>query len=91
MNYFYVFPLQVNEPYYPFNASSVVDFDIGNDENCKVKLGYCNGPLKPGATYKVKIRAYTARDKFADTIFSHTITTGKFLFIFWKKIIKCIR
>lgn len=68
-------PYQVNKPYYPFNSSSVEDFDIGVEKNCNLKKGYCNGELKPGVKYKVKIRAYTARDKFADTYFSHPITT----------------
>ncbi|KAK8744117.1 hypothetical protein OTU49_001005 [Cherax quadricarinatus] len=68
-------PYQVTEPYYPFNTTSVEDFDIGTEENCEVRFGYCNGRLKPGTTYRVKIRAYTARDKFADTYFSHPITT----------------
>ncbi|KAK3875168.1 hypothetical protein Pcinc_019949, partial [Petrolisthes cinctipes] len=68
-------PYQVTEPYYPFNFSSVEDFIVGNDKNCVRRIGYCNGDLKPGTTYRVKIRAYTARDKFADTYFSHPITT----------------
>nr|XP_045582718.1 tyrosine-protein phosphatase 10D-like isoform X1 [Procambarus clarkii] len=68
-------PYQVTEPYYPFNTSSVEDFDIGTEKDCMMRIGYCNGELKPGTTYRVKIRAYTARDKFADTYFSHPITT----------------
>ncbi|XP_071530896.1 tyrosine-protein phosphatase 10D-like isoform X2 [Panulirus ornatus] len=68
-------PYQVTEPYYPFNTSSVEDYVIGTKKDCMVHNGYCNGELKPGTTYRVKIRAYTARDKFADTYFSHPITT----------------
>ncbi|ROT62360.1 Tyrosine-protein phosphatase 10D [Penaeus vannamei] len=68
-------PYQITEMYYPFNKTSVEDFDIGIEEDCDTHVGYCNGPLKPGTTYRVKIRAYTARTKFADTYFSHPITT----------------
>ncbi|XP_047492144.1 tyrosine-protein phosphatase 10D-like isoform X1 [Penaeus chinensis] len=68
-------PYQVAEMYYPFNKSSVEDFTIGIEEDCDTRSGYCNGPLKPGTTYRVKIRAYTERTKFADTHFSHSITT----------------
>ncbi|XP_076062887.1 protein tyrosine phosphatase 10D [Oratosquilla oratoria] len=68
-------PYQVNEIYYPFNETNVVDFNIGDGDSCSLKIGYCNGPLKPGVTYKVKIRAFTDRNKFADTYYSHPITT----------------
>lgn len=40
------------------------------------QVGYCNGPLKSGSTYKVKIRAFTAPDKFTDTSYSFPIQTG---------------
>lgn len=70
-------PYQVTEPYYPFNNSLVEDFTIGtedcNDKNVIKK--YCNGPLKSGSFYKVKIRAFTAPDKFTDTLFSYVIAT----------------
>lgn len=70
-------PYQVIEPYYPFKNSSVEDFTIGT-ENCEHKqIGYCNGPLKAGTTYKVKVRAFSASDKFTDTSFSFPIQTGK--------------
>ncbi|XP_042228695.1 tyrosine-protein phosphatase 10D-like isoform X1 [Homarus americanus] len=68
-------PYQVSQPYYPFNITSVEDFDIGTEKDCTKRTDFCNGELKPGTTYKVKIRAYTSRDKFADTYFSHPITT----------------
>ncbi|XP_066970280.1 tyrosine-protein phosphatase 10D-like isoform X2 [Macrobrachium rosenbergii] len=68
-------PYQVNEPFYPFSNASVFDFDIGVEKDCEFKVNYCNGGLKPGTEYSVKIRAYTALDKFADTHFSHRITT----------------
>lgn len=70
-------PYQVIERYYPFKNSSIEDFTIGV-ENCEHRLnGYCNGPLKPGTTYRVKIRAFTAPDKFTDTEYSFPIQTGK--------------
>lgn len=70
-------PYQVIEPYYPFKNSSIEDFTIGV-ENCENRLtGYCNGPLKSGTTYRVKVRAFTAADKFTDTAYSFPIQTGK--------------
>lgn len=70
-------PYQVIEPYYPFKNSSVEDFTIGV-ENCENRVsGYCNGPLKSGTTYRVKVRAFTAADKFTDTAYSFPIQTGK--------------
>ncbi|KAG0729552.1 Tyrosine-protein phosphatase 10D [Chionoecetes opilio] len=68
-------PYQVAEPYYPFKNKSLEDFVIGTEKKCKKELGFCNGSLKPGATYRVKIRAYSANDKFADTYYSLPITT----------------
>lgn len=71
-------PYQVMDLYYPFHNSSVEDFTIGS-ETCDARQpGYCNGPLKSGSTYRVKIRAFTAPDKFADTNYSFPIQTGKF-------------
>lgn len=70
-------PYQVMDPYYPFSNSSVEDFTIGAD-SCDIRhVGYCNGPLKSGSIYKVKIRAFTAADKFTDTSYSFPIQTGK--------------
>ncbi|XP_014486933.1 PREDICTED: tyrosine-protein phosphatase 10D isoform X6 [Dinoponera quadriceps] len=72
-------PYQVMEPYYPFKNGSVEDFTIGS-ENCdNKKIGYCNGPLKSGSTYRVKVRAFTAPDKFTDTSYSFPIQTGLLL------------
>ncbi|XP_044018714.1 tyrosine-protein phosphatase 10D isoform X2 [Aphidius gifuensis] len=69
-------PYQVMDPYYPFKNGSVEDFTIGY-ENCESKVGYCNGPLKSGSTYRVKVRAFTASDKFTDTSYSFPIQTDK--------------
>ncbi|XP_037919047.1 tyrosine-protein phosphatase 10D isoform X2 [Hermetia illucens] len=70
-------PYQVIEPYYPFKNSSVEDFTIGA-ENCDTRqTGYCNGALKSGTTYRVKVRAFTAPDKFTDTAYSFPIQTDQ--------------
>ncbi|XP_032511666.1 tyrosine-protein phosphatase 10D isoform X3 [Danaus plexippus] len=67
-------PYQVTEPYYPFRTSAVEEFVIGS-ERCEVDSPpYCNGPLKPGARYYVKLRAFTARDKFTDTAYTLVYT-----------------
>ena len=73
--YFVLF--QVTEPYYPFNNKSLEDFVIGTEKKCQIKLGFCNGKLKPGTTFRVKIRAYTSNDMFKDTYYSLPITTGE--------------
>lgn len=66
----------MTDPYYPFNNTDVEEYVIGT-QNCVGKKGYCNGPLKPGASYKVKVRAFTAPDRFTDTSYSSQIQTGK--------------
>lgn len=71
-------PYQVIEPYYPFRNISVEDFTIGVDECDAQRSGYCNGPLKSGTVYRVKVRAFTALDKFTDTDYSFPIQTGEF-------------
>ncbi|XP_026462528.1 tyrosine-protein phosphatase 10D-like [Ctenocephalides felis] len=72
-------PYQAVDPYYPFKNASVEDFTIGTEdcESKKKSSGYCNGPLKAGATYSVKVRAFTARDKFTDTHYSFRIQTDQ--------------
>uniref|UniRef100_T1JB95 protein-tyrosine-phosphatase n=1 Tax=Strigamia maritima TaxID=126957 RepID=T1JB95_STRMM len=67
---------QVNEPYNPFTNTTVEEFVIGTG-GCVETSRYCNGPLKPGSQYKVKIRAFTARDKFTDTVYSQVISTER--------------
>lgn len=70
-------PYQAIEPYYPFNNKSIEDLIIGS-ENCDTRTStYCNGPLKSGTTYRVKVRAFTAADKFTDTAYSFPIQTGE--------------
>ncbi|XP_047545411.1 tyrosine-protein phosphatase 10D-like isoform X4 [Vanessa atalanta] len=60
-------PYQVTEPYYPFHSSAVEEFTIGSERCEGGGRSYCNGPLKPGSRYYVKLRAFTAPDKFTDT------------------------
>lgn len=60
-------PYQVTEPYFPFDARTVEEFTIGSDRCERAGSVYCNGPLKPGTSYRVKLRAFTAPDKFTDT------------------------
>ncbi|GFQ75367.1 tyrosine-protein phosphatase 10D [Trichonephila clavata] len=67
-------PYQVSQPFYPFNGTSSIEFTIGTQDCTNVK-GYCNGPLKPGTSYKVKVRAFTAPQKFTDTVYSSTFQT----------------
>ena len=55
-------------------SSSVEDYTVGI-ENCENKVGYCNGPLKPGGVYRFKIRAYTTRDQFSETHWSQQVQT----------------
>lgn len=71
-------PYQVVEPFYPFNNSIVEDFIIGSAHCFNGRTSdkfYCNGPLKSGTTYKVKVRAFTAQDKFTDTFWSQPMIT----------------
>lgn len=51
-----------------------VKFKIGVDDCSKENTSYCNGYLKPGTSYYVKVRAYTL-DAFQDTPFSMAIQT----------------
>ncbi|XP_063234595.1 tyrosine-protein phosphatase 10D isoform X2 [Bacillus rossius redtenbacheri] len=70
-------PYQVVDPYHyhPFKNSNSEYFTVGG-ENCEGRgPGYCNGPLKPGTTYRIKVRAFTAPDKFTDTYYSFPIQT----------------
>lgn len=76
-------PFQVNVPYNPFDTNkSVEDFTIGTDSACLQRCAhvpagrcYCNGPLRAGTSYRVKIRAFTRADMFADTAYSQPIHT----------------
>lgn len=65
---------QVVEPYNPFTHGQVADFEIGANRSCTPKKIYCNGPLRAGRKYFVKIRAFTDDDKFSDTVYSEMFT-----------------
>ncbi|XP_037297538.1 tyrosine-protein phosphatase 10D [Manduca sexta] len=67
-------PYQVTEPYYPFRSSPVEEFTIGSERCDGGGREYCNGPLKPGTRYYVKLRAFTAADKFTDTAYTLVTT-----------------
>lgn len=67
-------PYQVTEPYFPFHSSPVEEFTIGSERCDGGGRSYCNGPLKPGTRYFVKLRAFTARDKFTDTAYTVVYT-----------------
>lgn len=75
---------QTVEMYNPFLNSTTEVFTVGHDAcESRIQLStYCNGPLKPGTTYKFKIRAFTAKDKYTDTYYSAPITTGNSYFTF---------
>lgn len=36
----------------------------------------CNGPLKPGTSYRFKIRLYTSPNMFSDSLYSDIVVTG---------------
>ncbi|KAH7716570.1 Protein-tyrosine phosphatase [Aphelenchoides avenae] len=50
---------------------------LGLDMNCadRPKTQVCNGPLKPGTTYRFKLRLYTAPNLWTDTLYSDVVTT----------------
>jgi receptor-type tyrosine-protein phosphatase beta len=60
-------------PYNPFarSARGIADFEIGQNASCNPdqKVHYCNGPLKSGRTYYIKIRAFTDEDKYSETAY----------------------
>lgn len=71
-------PYQAVDLFNPFSNSIVEEFVIGSADCFDSRSNeryYCNGPLKPGTNYRVKIRAFTANDKFTDTTYSQIITT----------------
>lgn len=68
---------QVLEPFNPFMhgpQANFADFEIGTNRSCNSKKIYCNGPLRPGRTYHVKIRAFTEDDKYSDTQYASMAT-----------------
>ncbi|XP_034139015.1 tyrosine-protein phosphatase 10D isoform X2 [Drosophila guanche] len=59
------------------SGSPVERFTIGSANCDKHRTGYCNGPLRAGTTYRIKVRAFTDDDKFTDTAYSVPITTER--------------
>lgn len=55
-----------------------VVFTVGSQsaEECKA-LKFCNGPLKAGTDYYIKLRAFTAAG-FTDTAYSAKVKTGRY-------------
>ncbi|KAH8275987.1 hypothetical protein KR018_000494, partial [Drosophila ironensis] len=79
-------PYQAVEPYNPFKSGNRSARSIGQESesfvigtaNCeKHQTGYCNGPLRAGTTYRIKVRAFTDEDKFTDTAYSEPIATER--------------
>uniref|UniRef100_A0A8D8UCD9 protein-tyrosine-phosphatase n=1 Tax=Cacopsylla melanoneura TaxID=428564 RepID=A0A8D8UCD9_9HEMI len=67
-------PYQVFNPKQIFTDSPVVEYTIG-EEKCPNGVLYCNGPLKSGTSYRVKLRAFTTPTMFTDTSYSECIDT----------------
>ena len=64
-----------------FSKSKSIDgeeFVIGTDTDCEFRTDFCNGPLKPGASYYIKIRAYATDYQYTDTPYSLPIVTGMY-------------
>ncbi|XP_017061730.1 tyrosine-protein phosphatase 10D isoform X2 [Drosophila ficusphila] len=84
-------PYQAIEPYNPFLSANgsrrssleAEHFTIGAASCEKHQAGYCNGPLRPGTTYRIKVRAFTDEDKFTDTAYSSPITTERSDTVLW--------
>ena len=76
-NLLFLMKLQVTEPYNPFHNESLAVFVIGSEKNCENQEGFCNGPLKSGTSYWVKVRAFTSPHKYTDTGFSEPFVTGE--------------
>ncbi|KAI8488818.1 hypothetical protein Bbelb_333360 [Branchiostoma belcheri] len=80
-------PYQVTEKLeYPFasgsrskrQASESHEFVIGEEKECEPRRDFCNGPLKPGTTYRAKLRAFTENGWYADSSYSEPLkTTGE--------------
>ncbi|PAV90119.1 hypothetical protein WR25_13324 isoform C [Diploscapter pachys] len=62
----------------PMEFSKFITGSVGVDRSCAQLLAdsVCNGPLKPAASYRFKLRLYTAPNLWTDTEYSDTITTS---------------
>lgn len=59
--------LNCEKLYYQNGGHKSVFIDNLNEKGVRYK--YCNGPLKPGSSYRVKIRAFTNPKKFGGELF----------------------
>lgn len=65
------------DEYYSFNKAILSNPNLYSSqlENSNLPSRFCNGPLKPGTSYKFKLRAFTSLDKFTDTEYSYAMQT----------------
>jgi hypothetical protein len=75
-------------PYNPFanrsaRARGIADFEIGQNASCNPdqKVHYCNGPLKSGRTYYIKIRAFTDDGKISETAYESATTNEDYTWL----------
>ncbi|CAH1251055.1 PTPRQ [Branchiostoma lanceolatum] len=69
---------------YPFSsasrskrqASQSDEFVIGEEDCESQRKRFCNGPLKPGKTYRAKLRAFTENGLYADSSYSEQLKTA---------------
>jgi hypothetical protein len=70
-------------------SGDTIEVTIGI-ENCKNKgnIDFCNGALKAGTHYQLRLRGYTGQDKYHDTAYSARIPTCKLYPLFTKLYFK---
>ncbi|XP_035663452.1 tyrosine-protein phosphatase 10D-like [Branchiostoma floridae] len=78
-------PYQVTDKQpYPFTGNSrskrqtaqSEEFTIGTEDCEPRNKRFCNGPLKPGTTYRAKLRAFTQNGWYADSDYSGPLKTA---------------
>ncbi|KAI2798555.1 hypothetical protein BLOT_010530 [Blomia tropicalis] len=63
------------------SSEKVTTTNGNNNNNNNQRIGqqlgpkFCNGPLRAGRTYKIKIRAFTTTEKYTDTVYSYAMST----------------
>nr|CAD2199664.1 unnamed protein product [Meloidogyne enterolobii] len=59
--------------------NSIFITSIGSDFECEEKLAeqICNGPLKPGSVYRLKLRLFTSQNLCSDSPYTDPIRLGK--------------
>lgn len=65
------------DEYYSMNKAILSNPSLYSNqiENNNLPSRYCNGPLKPGTSYKFKLRAFTSPEKYTDTEYSYAMQT----------------